>query len=86
MKAWFNRHWKTYVFDPLAGGNGKIQTSEYAQTSFIAILLFAACKEAMNPGQDLPDTFWIVVPSAVAAIAGFKLAYPKKHDTQDPQP
>lgn len=81
----FNRLWKTYIFDPLAGGNGKIQTSEYAQWALIAILVLASRREGMNPGQDLPDTFWIMIPSAVAAIAGFKIVFPKKNDTQNPE-
>jgi hypothetical protein len=85
MKAWFNRIWKTYVFDPLAGGNGKIQTSEYAQWVLVIMIARASMREGHSADQMYPDIFWISIFGAVCAIAGLKLYFQKKHDPQDPQ-
>lgn len=75
--------YKTFFFDPLAGGNGKIQTSELAQWVLVIMICRASWKEGVGAEQVYPDVYWFCIFTAVCAIAGFKHLYPKKDGTQE---
>jgi CDP-diglyceride synthetase len=84
MKAWFNNIWKTYVFDPLAGGNGKVQTAELAQWLLLIMIARASYHEGKSTEQVYPDIYWIMIFTSVCAIAGFKEIFRKsKNETNN---
>lgn len=76
MINWFNKIWQTYIFHPLAGGNGKIQTSELAQWVMVYLTIRASVLEGNSAEQVYPDIYWICLLGAVCAIAGIKHAFP----------
>jgi hypothetical protein len=70
--------YKTYVFDPLAGGNGKIQMDELAKAVLVIMIIRASIKEGASPDQVYPDIYWISLFASVCAIAAIKPAFGKK--------
>lgn len=86
MKKLFFYIYKTFFFDPLAGGNGKIQTSEMAQWVLVIMAISASIKEGRSGEQLYPDMYWICLFGCVAAIASVKVVFPKKEITNEPPP
>jgi hypothetical protein len=70
--------YRTYIFDPLAGGNGKIQMDELAKAILLVMICRASWKEGISPEQVYPDVYWISIFAAVCAIAAIKPAFQKK--------
>jgi hypothetical protein len=87
MKKHLTYIYTTFFFDPLAGGNGKIQTSEMAQWTLVIMICRASFKEGNGPEQVYPDVYWFCLFAAVCAIAGFKqvFAKPKKYSPPAPE-
>ena len=77
MIKWLNKIWQTYVFDPLAGGNGKVQTSELAQWVLIGMIIRASYREGQSAEQVYPDIYWTMLFLSVCAIAAIKPAFGK---------
>ena len=75
---WLGNIWRTYVFDPLAGGNGKIQTSELAQWLLCIMIAKASHAEGQSVEQVYPDIYWIMIFGSVCAIAAIKPVFGKK--------
>ena len=69
--------YKTYVFDPLAGGNGKIQMDEIAKLVLLIMIWKASIIEGKSTEQVYPDIYWIMIFTAVCAIAAIKPACSK---------
>jgi hypothetical protein len=78
MLAFIKTAFRTFVFDPLAGGNGKIQTSEYAQWVLLIMIVCASYREGISTEQVYPDIYWTMLYTAVIAIAGLKVYFKKK--------
>jgi hypothetical protein len=74
---WLNNLYKTYVFDPLAGGNGKIQMDEMTKAVLVVMICRASWKEGISPEQVYPDIYWICIFASVCAIAAIKPAFSK---------
>jgi hypothetical protein len=77
MKWLFNIY-RTYIFDPLAGGNGKIQMDELTKAVLVIMICRASFREGHSPEQLYPDVYWICIFAAVCAIAAIKPAFGKK--------
>lgn len=75
--------YRTYIFDPLAGGNGKIQMDEMAKAILLIMICRASWKEGLSPEQVYPDVYWISIFAAVCAIAAIKPAFSKKDANQE---
>lgn len=63
------------IFDPLAGGNGKIQMDELAKGVIVGAFIYAVYKEGER--NDLSqvvfnDTFYAILLAGVFAIAAIK--------------
>lgn len=69
--------YKTYIFDPLAGGNGKIQMDELTKAIMVFMICSASIKEGKSPEQVYPDIYWICIFASVCAIAAIKPAFGK---------
>lgn len=76
--------YKTFFFEPLTGGNGKIQTSEYVQWILVIMIIRASIREGQSIEQVYPDIFWIGIFTVVASIAGFKHVFPKADPPTQP--
>lgn len=77
MIKWLKTLYQTFIFDPLAGGNGKIQTAELAQWILMIMICRASYLEGKSPEQAYPDIYWIMIFSCMAAIAAIKPAFEK---------
>ncbi len=64
--------YKTFIFDPLAGGNGKIQMDEIAKLTLLVMIVRDSIKEGLSVAQVYPDIYWIMIFSAIFAIAAIK--------------
>lgn len=88
MIKFFASLYKTYIFDPLAGGNGKIQMDEIAKAVFIVMIIRASIKEGETPEQMYPDIYWIMLFASVCAVAAIKPAFskiiPKDKEVHEP--
>jgi hypothetical protein len=84
MIKFISTGFRTFIFDPLAGGNGKIQMDEVAKAILLVITCTAAYREGTSDAQVYPDVFWLSLIAGVAAIAGLKLHYksPDNHKTE----
>lgn len=80
MIKWFNKIWHTYVFIPLAGGNGKIQMDELTKAVLVVMICRASLQEGRSVEQVYPDIYWIMIFTAVFAIAAIKPAFGKFKD------
>lgn len=76
------RLYHIFIFDPIAGGNGKVQMDEIAKVFCMYLLWKAERAEGISAEQVYPDVFWISTLGALAIIAGLKHYYGKKtyHD------
>lgn len=89
MLKWLTAKFNTFIFTPLAGGNGKIQMDEYARATLLGIIVYSAYLEGRGPEQIFPDIYWIMLFAAVCAVAAIKPAFAKKdvtnvlNDTKD---
>lgn len=82
---WLKDLWQTYVFDPLAGGNGKIQMAEVAQLILLVMIINSSLKEGKSAEQLYPDIYWTMIFTAVCFIAGYKI-FIKPKDPHGPIP
>jgi hypothetical protein len=80
---WLKDIYKTYIFDPLAGGNGKIQMDEIAKAILLVMICRASFREGESPDQIYPDIYWICIFAAVCAIAAIKPAFSKFKSLND---
>jgi hypothetical protein len=69
--------YRTYIFDPLAGGNGKIQMDELTKAIMVFMICSASIKEGRSTEQVYPDIYWICIFASVCAIAAIKPAFGK---------
>lgn len=69
--------YNTFFFDPLAGGNGKVQMDEIAKAILIIMICFASAREGKSTDQVYPDIYWIMIFASYAAIAAIKPAFGK---------
>lgn len=69
--------WNTFFFDPLAGGNGKVQMDEIAKAVLIVMICAASVREGKSTEQVYPDIYWIMIFASYAAIAAIKPAFGK---------
>jgi hypothetical protein len=84
MKKALRYIYQTFIFDPLAGGNGKIQTSEITQWVLVIMICSASIKEGKDGVQIYPDIYWICIFASVCAVAAIKPAFGKK-DIEPPK-
>ncbi len=70
--------YKTFFFDPLAGGNGKVQMDEIAKAVMVVMICVASFREGSSIEQVYPDIYWIMIFAAVCAIAAIKPAFGRK--------
>lgn len=80
--TWLKSLYRTYIFDPLAGGNGKIQTSEYVQWALVIMIIKASIREGESSDQVYPDIYWTMIFAVVGAIAGYKHLFKKKDEPE----
>lgn len=78
MIKFFNHIYKTFFFDPLAGGNGKVQMDEIAKAILLVMICVASFREGSSTEQVYPDIYWIMIFASVCAIAAIKPAFGKK--------
>jgi hypothetical protein len=83
MKEFFKKVFRIFIFDPLAGGNGKIQTQEYAQWLLLLMIARASYIEGKLPEQAYPDIYWTMLFGAVIAIAGLSKYFKKPDATKE---
>lgn len=76
----------TFIFKPLAGGNGVIQMDEMTKAVLVVMICRAAYKEGLSTDQVYPDVFWICIFGAVCAIAAIKPAFGKKEIKHEDKP
>jgi hypothetical protein len=67
----------TFIFKPLAGGNGVIQMDELVKAVLVIQLISASVKEGRGVEQLYPDIFWIMSFAGVFAIAAIKPVFSK---------
>lgn len=82
----FKYVYRTFFFDPLAGGNGKIQMDELTKAVLVVMIVSASIKEGRTSEQLYPDIYWICIFAAVCAIAAIKPAFQKLNDKKEPEP
>jgi hypothetical protein len=75
---WLKDIYRIYVFDPLAGGNGKIQMDEMAKAILLIMIICASIKEGASAEQLYPDMYWVSIFAGVCGIAAIKPAFGKK--------
>lgn len=80
---WLAKFYQTYVFDPLAGGNGKIQMDEIAKAILLIMICRASYHEGQSPAQAYPDIYWIMIFTSVCAIAAIKPAFSKINELKN---
>jgi hypothetical protein len=61
-------------FNPLAGGNGKVQMDEVGKAVILGIAIYCVIKEAMRTHEWMlfPESFWYALFGALFLIAGLK--------------
>jgi hypothetical protein len=73
---WYHRKYvyKTFIFTPLAGGNGKIQMDELAKGLIIAICVWSINKDANRTHEwaYFSDAYYLSLFGAFFAIASIK--------------
>ena len=65
--------YKDWIFTPLAGGNGKIQMDELVKGILVVMIVRASDREGGSTDQAYPDIYWIMIFSAIFAIAALKV-------------
>jgi hypothetical protein len=83
MIRFLNYIYRTFFFDPLAGGNGKIQMDEIAKAILLTMICVASFREGKSNDQVYPDIYWIMIFASVCAIAAIKPAFGKKEVHND---
>lgn len=81
MKNFFQYVYHTFIFKPLAGGNGVIQMDEMTKAVMVIMICSASIKEGRSPEQIYPDIYWIMIFASVCAIAAIKPVFGKKDVT-----
>lgn len=63
-----------YIFNPLAGGNGKIQINEIAQGSIVALFIYSVHKEATRDHEwaIFAEAYWWSLMFGIFSVAGLK--------------
>jgi hypothetical protein len=73
MFIWHHRTlYKEWLFNPIAGGNGKIQMDELSKAIILLYAYRALELEGKSVDQVYPDVFWFSIFFSIAAIAGIK--------------
>jgi len=78
-----NEIYKKFIFDPLAGGNGKIQMDEMAKGVVIGIIIWAVQRDGYRTHEwaYFTDTFYAALLAGLFAIAAIKpVASVMKHN------
>ena len=75
--------YETFIFKPLAGGNGVVQMDEIAKAILLVMICRASFREGESPDQIYPDIYWICIFAAVCAIAAIKPAFSKFKSMND---
>jgi hypothetical protein len=83
MIKFFKYVYIKFIFDPLAGGNGKVQMDEMAKVLLLVMIGRASWREGDSPDQLYPDIYWICLFGAVCAIAAIKPAFQKLKQPQN---
>lgn len=83
MIRFLNYIYTTFIFKPLAGGNGVIQMDELTKAVLVIMICRASYKEGSSTEQFYPDVYWICIFAAVCAIAAIKPAFGRKDLKQD---
>lgn len=78
MIKFFKYIYETFIFNPLAGGNGKVQMDEIAKAILLVMICVASFREGVSDKQAYPDIYWIMIFASVCAIAAIKPAFGKK--------
>lgn len=86
MIRWITKIYQTLFFDPLAGGNGKVQMDEIAKAVMIVMICMASAREGKSTEQVYPDIYWIMIFSSYAAVAAIKPAFSKILKKEDEKP
>lgn len=84
MKKLLTYIYKTFFFDPLAGGNGKIQMDEMARAILLGMIVKASIREGETVEQMYPNEYWFCIFVAVCAVAGIKKAFSKNDPHEQP--
>jgi hypothetical protein len=84
MKKFFQYVYHTFIFKPLAGGNGVIQMDEMTKAVLVVMICRASFREGSSAEQIYPDIYWIMIFASVCAIAAIKPAFGKK-DIEPPK-
>lgn len=77
LGIWYGKAgFKTFVFDPLAGGNGTVQMDEMAKGITLGILILASWKDGNRTHEwaYFSDAFYAILLSGVFAIAAIQPA------------
>lgn len=77
LGVWYGkRAFKTFIFDPLAGGNGSVQMDEMAKGITLGILILASYRDG-NRTHEWPyfsDAFYAILLAGVFGIGAIKPA------------
>jgi hypothetical protein len=71
--VWHHRYlYREWLFNPTAGGNGKIQMDEIAKWIILGYAWRANELEGASAEQVYPDVYWFSIFFSIAAISGIK--------------
>jgi hypothetical protein len=76
--------YQTFIFTPLAGGNGKIQMAELVRAVMVFEFIRASIQEGLTVEQVYPDSFWVSMIAAICAIAAIQNYFKPKDDGVNP--
>lgn len=76
--------YQTFIFTPLAGGNGKIQMAELVRAILMIEFVMASVREGLSVEQVYPDSFWIGMIAAICSIAAIQNYFKPKEDGTNP--
>jgi hypothetical protein len=67
---------KELIFNPLAGGNGKVQMDELAKGVILAVFILASYKDGnrVREAAYFSDSFYAILLAAICGIASIKPA------------
>lgn len=76
--------YQTYIFTPLAGGNGKIQMAELVRAVMVIEFIRASIQEGVTVEQVYPDSYWLGMIGAICAIAAIQNYFKPKDNGINP--
>jgi hypothetical protein len=77
LGIWYGKlAFRVFVFDPLAGGNGKIQLDEMAKGITLGVLILASWRDGnrLHEWRYFSDAFYAILLAGVFGIASIKPA------------